>query len=53
MNHLPNTIVEVEKGKTDHRLRVYSSIIDLIACQENPTPLVRLNRLCPNPDFEI
>lgn len=53
MNHLPNTIIERGKGKTDHRLRVYSSIIDLIACQENPTPLVRLNRLCPNLDFEI
>ena len=37
----------------DHTLRVYSSITQLIANPENPTPLVRLNRVNPNSDFQI
>jgi cysteine synthase A/cysteine synthase B len=37
----------------DHRLRVYSNITELIASEDNPTPLVRLNRLSPNLDFEV
>ena len=52
-----NTVIEIKakaiNGASDHRLRVYSSIVDLIANEDNTTPLVRLNRLCPNPDFEI
>lgn len=39
--------------KTDHRLRVYSDITQLIASPENPTPLVRLNRSNPNEGFNI
>jgi len=37
----------------DHTLRVYSNITQLIASPENPTPLVRLNRLNPNRGFQI
>ncbi len=39
--------------QADHKLRVYSDIIGLIASPDNPTPLVRLNRINPNKDFEI
>ncbi|XUW99687.1 MAG: cysteine synthase family protein [Dehalogenimonas sp.] len=42
-----------ERTQADHRLRVYTNIVDLIANEDNPTPLVRLNRLSPNPDFQI
>ncbi|MGI2336232.1 MAG: PLP-dependent cysteine synthase family protein [Dehalogenimonas sp.] len=48
-----NIKIEAKTNKPDHRLRVYSSIINLIASEDNPTPLVRLNRLCSNPNFEI
>ena len=37
----------------DHQLRVYSDITQLIASPQNPTPLVRLNRINPDKDFNI
>lgn len=37
----------------DHQLRVYSDITQLIASSQNPTPLVKLNRINPNKDFQI
>ena len=37
----------------DHKLRVYTDITQLIASPENPTPLVRVNRINPNKDFQI
>jgi cysteine synthase A/cysteine synthase B len=39
--------------KKDHQLKVYSDITQLIACPENPTPLVRLNKINENKDFSI
>ena len=36
-----------------HKLRVYSDITQLIASPENPTPLVKLNRINPEKDFQI
>ena len=39
--------------KLDHKLRVYSDITQLIANPENPTPLVKLNRINLNKDFQI
>ena len=39
--------------KLDHKLRIYSDITQLIATPENPTPLVKLNRINPNKDFQI
>ena len=32
---------------TDHRLRVYDSILGLLSGEDNPTPIVRLNRVTP------
>jgi cysteine synthase/TusA-related sulfurtransferase len=43
----------MENEGFDHRLRVYSDITQLIASPENPTPLVRVNRINPNRGFEI
>lgn len=37
----------------DHQLRVYSDITQLVASPENPTPIVRLNRVNPNKDFPL
>ncbi|MEE8353907.1 MAG: pyridoxal-phosphate dependent enzyme, partial [Dehalococcoidales bacterium] len=37
----------------DHARRVYSDITQLVAGPDNPTPLVRVNRLNPNRDFPI
>jgi len=42
-----------QNTESDHQLRVYSDITQLIACPENPTPLVRLNRINPGKDFQI
>ncbi len=39
--------------ESDHHLRVYSDITQLVANPENPTPLVRLNRINPRKDFSI
>ena len=41
-------------AKTEHQLRVYESIVDLIASLENPTPMVRINnRINPSKDLSI
>ena len=37
----------------DHKSRVYSDITQLIASPENPTPLVRVNRLNSNKNFPL
>ncbi len=39
--------------KTKHTLRRYNNVLELIASPENPTPLVRLNRLVPNAGFDL
>ncbi|MFQ6121904.1 MAG: pyridoxal-phosphate dependent enzyme [Dehalococcoidales bacterium] len=39
--------------RPDHQLRVYTDITQLIASPENPTPLVRLNKINPTQDFQI
>jgi cysteine synthase/rhodanese-related sulfurtransferase len=31
----------------DHRLRIYDSMVDLLSNADNPTPLVRINRVVP------
>ncbi len=43
----------MKNEELDHKLRVYSDITQLIASPQNPTPLVRLNRINPNKDFPI
>ncbi|MBI2850223.1 MAG: PLP-dependent cysteine synthase family protein [Chloroflexi bacterium] len=45
--------MENRKQKADHQRRVYSDITQLIANPENPTPLVRLNRLNTAKNFQI
>jgi cysteine synthase len=35
----------------NHATRVYENVFELLPNEENPTPLVRLNRLNPYPDF--
>ena len=42
-----------QNTEADHELKVYSDITQLIASTQNPTPLVRVNRLNPNKDFQI
>lgn len=37
----------------DHDLRVYDSILGLLSSVENPTPLVRLNRVSPFRDTQV
>ncbi|HUF77965.1 MAG TPA: cysteine synthase family protein [Thermoanaerobaculia bacterium] len=34
----------------DHRARVYDSILELLPSEENPTPMVRVNRMNPAPE---
>jgi cysteine synthase len=36
----------------NHETRVYESIFDMLPCEENPSPLIRINRLNPSADFE-
>lgn len=37
----------------DHSVRVYEDVFGLLPTEENPTPLVRINKLNPNPDFKL
>ena len=37
----------------DHALRVYDSILGLLSSADNPTPLVRLNRVLPFRDTQV
>ncbi len=37
----------------DHRTRVYENVFEMLPDEENPTPLVRINRLNPAPDFPL
>ncbi len=37
----------------DHTRRVYNDIFEMLPNEENPTPLVRINRLAPEPGFTM
>lgn len=37
----------------DHKIRVYEDIFEMMPSEENPTPLVRINRLNPYPEFPL
>src|SRR6516164_9653810 len=37
----------------DHKLRIYENVFEMMPDEENPTPLVRLNRLNPTPSFPL
>ena len=45
--------MEYRAQESDHPLRVYSDIAQLIASPENPTPLVRLSKINTNDNFGI
>lgn len=36
-----------------HQTRVYESVFEMMPSEENPTPLVRINRLNPEPEFSL
>ena len=48
-----STADKTRDKEVDHQLRVYSDITQLIANPQNPTPLVRLNRINPSKNFPI
>jgi cysteine synthase len=35
----------------NHKTRVYNDVFEMLPSEENPSPLVRVNRLNPSPDF--
>jgi len=37
----------------DHKTRVYENVFEMMPNEENPTPLVRINRLNPYKDFSL
>ena len=37
----------------DHQTRVYENVFEMMPSEDNPTPLVRINRLNPNPEFPL
>ncbi|GIW94837.1 MAG: cysteine synthase [Pirellulaceae bacterium] len=37
----------------NHQTRVYNSIFEMLPGEENPSPLVRINRMNPSPDFVL
>ncbi len=37
----------------DHEARVYDSIFELLPSEENPSPMVRINRMNPSADFVL
>src|SRR6266404_2061789 len=40
-------------GAMDHQTRVYDNIFEMLPNEQNPTPLVRLNRMNPSADFVL
>ncbi|MEM1330750.1 MAG: cysteine synthase family protein [Planctomycetota bacterium] len=41
------------EGRADHDARVYDDITGLLPSEQNPSPLVRINRLNPAPNFTL
>jgi len=37
----------------NHQTRVYGSVFEMLPSEENPTPVVRINRLNPVADFPL
>jgi cysteine synthase B len=37
----------------NHQTRVYNNIFEMLPTEQNPTPLVRLNRMNPSGDFQL
>ncbi|HYV26267.1 MAG TPA: cysteine synthase family protein [Candidatus Eisenbacteria bacterium] len=37
----------------DHSHRVYNNVFEMLPSEENPSPMVRINRMNPCPDFQL
>src|SRR6185295_12493721 len=37
----------------NHATRVYNDVFEMLPSEQNPTPIVRINRLNPYPDFQL
>src|SRR5213596_288395 len=37
----------------NHQTRVYSDVFEMLPSEENPSPLVRINRMNPTPEFQL
>src|SRR5262245_12979400 len=37
----------------NHSARVYDSVFEMLPSEENPSPLVRINRMNPSPEFTL
>ena len=37
----------------NHQTRVYNDVFEMLPDEQNPTPLVRLNRMNPSTDFVL
>src|SRR5262245_4234302 len=37
----------------NHKTRVYNNIFEMLPTEDNPSPLVRIHRLAPSPDFVL
>ncbi len=37
----------------NHETRVYNNIFEMLPCEENPSPMVRINKLNPSAEFQL
>ena len=37
----------------NHQTRVYNDVFELLPSEENPTPMVRINKMSPSPEFPL
>src|SRR5437773_10458897 len=37
----------------NHQTRVYNDVFEMLPSEENPSPMVRINKLNPSPEFEL
>jgi len=37
----------------NHQTRVYNDVFELLPSEENPSPMVRINKMSPSPDFPL
>src|SRR5262245_64893771 len=37
----------------DHSHRVYNNVFEMLPSEENPSPMVRINRMNPSPEFQL
>jgi len=44
---------DLPESRYNHKLRVYTNITQMVSNPDNPTPIVRINKIPSNKDFEI